>query len=124
MMTKKRILSVDDSPLVRNLIKKFLSKTDDFEVVGEASNGEEAVKLFFQLKPDIVIMDVTMPVKNGLEAAQEILSQEPGAKILLASAMGDDDLLDQALAIGIKHSIQKPFKQAQLIDALNKILEE
>ncbi|MCD6449438.1 MAG: response regulator [Thermotogaceae bacterium] len=122
-MAKKRVLSVDDSPLVRKLIKKFLSKTDDFEVVGEGSNGEEAVKLFFELRPDIVIIDVTMPVKDGLEAAREILSKDPNANILLASAMGDDDLLEQASAIGIKYSIQKPFKQDQLIDALNKILE-
>ncbi|MCD6102425.1 MAG: response regulator [Thermotogaceae bacterium] len=117
----KKVLVVDDSPLVRRLIKKALSQHTDFSVVGEASNGQEAVELYEKLRPDVITLDVTMPVKDGLQAAKEILDKGSQTKILLLSAMGDDDLLKQASSIGIEHSLQKPFKADQLLEALNKI---
>ncbi len=120
----KKVLVVDDSPLVRNLIKKALAQSSDFSVVGEASNGKEAVELAQKLNPDIITMDVTMPVMDGLEAAKAVLSKDKNVKVLLLSAMGDEDLLSQAAKIGIRHALQKPFKAEQLIDALKKLLEE
>ncbi|MGJ8455420.1 response regulator [Pseudothermotoga sp. U03pept] len=120
----KKVLVVDDSPLVRNLIKKALAQSSDFSVVGEASNGKEAVELAQKLKPDIITMDVTMPMMDGLEAAKAVLSRDKNVNVLLLSAMGDEDLLSQATEIGIKHALQKPFKTEQLIDALKKLLEE
>ncbi|WP_448379405.1 response regulator [Fervidobacterium sp.] len=124
MAEVKKVLIVDDSPLVRNLVKKALSQRNDFNVVGEASNGKEAVELAMKLEPDIITLDVTMPIMDGLEAAKKILSVKNSIRILLLSAMGDDDLLNQAREIGIRHSLQKPFKNEQLLDAINKLLEE
>lgn len=120
----KKILVVDDSPLVRNLIKRALSQSTDFTVVGEASNGKEAVERAQQLNPDIITLDVTMPLMDGLDAAKEILNRGIKPKILLLSAMGDEELLSQAGNVGIKHTLQKPFRPEQLINALKKLLEE
>ncbi|HBT38877.1 MAG: response regulator [Pseudothermotoga sp.] len=119
----KRVLVVDDSPLVRNLVKKALNGNSEFCVVGEAANGKEAVDLAQKLEPDIITLDVTMPVMDGLDAAREILKQNSKIKILLLSAMGDDALLSQAQSLGIKHSLQKPFRAEQLLEALRKLLE-
>ncbi|AJC74082.1 MULTISPECIES: response regulator [Pseudothermotoga] len=118
----KKVLVVDDSPLVRNLVKKALAGNSEFSVVGEASNGKEAVEMAQKLEPDIITLDVTMPVMDGLEAAREILKRNSRVKILLLSAMGDDSLISQAQSLGIKHSLQKPFKAEQLLEALGKVL--
>ncbi|WP_448521521.1 response regulator [Pseudothermotoga sp.] len=118
----KKVLVVDDSPLVRNLVKKALAGNSEFCVVGEAANGKEAVELAQKLEPDVITLDVTMPVMDGLEAAREILKRNSRVKILLLSAMGDDSLISQAQSLGIKHSLQKPFKAEQLLEALGKVL--
>lgn len=118
----KRVLVVDDSPMVRKLIKKTLLPPD-YEVVGEASNGEEAAKLYDQFLPDFVTMDVTMPIMDGLEASKKILQKNPKAKILLLSAMGDEDLVAQARSIGIKGNAKKPFKPDELLQAVQNLLK-
>lgn len=120
---KKKVLVVDDSPLVRNLVKKALSTTEEFEVVAEASNGKEAIQKFEDLKPDIITLDVTMPVMDGLEAARIIVQKSPKVKILVMSAMGDQDLLNEFRTLGVTHSIQKPFKNDILIQKLREISE-
>ena len=124
MSNVKKVLVVDDSPLVRNLVKKAFAQIEDFTVVGEASNGKEAIELSSKLEPDIITLDVTMPIMDGLDAAKVILENNKNVRILLLSAMGDDDLINQAKEIGIKHSLQKPFKSEQLLNAINKVLEE
>lgn len=124
MSNVKKVLVVDDSPLVRNLVKKAFAQIKDFTVVGEASNGKEAIELSSKLEPDIITLDVTMPIMDGLDAAKVILENNKNVRILLLSAMGDDDLINQAKEIGIKHSLQKPFKSEQLLNAINKVLEE
>lgn len=116
-----RVLVVDDSPLVRNMVKKAFVGSE-FEVVGEAKNGEEAVALYQELNPDIVTLDVTMPVKDGLQAAAEILAFNPQAKILLLSAMGDESLLKKAITMGIRTSLQKPFTAQKLLEALEGLV--
>jgi|UniRef100_A0A7V3YHW1 two-component system chemotaxis response regulator CheY len=115
-----RVLVVDDSPLVRNMVKKACLGSA-FEVVGEARNGEEAVALYRELLPDIVTLDVTMPVKDGLSAAKEILAFDPHARILLLSAMGDEELLAEARTLGIMSSLQKPFTPQALLSALQDL---
>ncbi|MEN3185114.1 MAG: response regulator [Atribacterota bacterium] len=115
-----RVLVVDDSPLVRNMVKKACMGSK-FEVIGEAKNGEEAVALYRELNPDIVTLDVTMPVKDGLQAAEEILMLNPEAKILLLSAMGDENLLKKAMNMGIHVSLQKPFTAQRLLEVLEDL---
>ena len=116
----RRVLIVDDSPMVRKMIKKALAMPD-YEIIGEASNGNEAVELFGRLHPDLITMDVTMPVLGGLEASKKILKTDPTAKILLLSAMGDEDLLAQAKEIGIKANARKPFTADELLKAVRSL---
>lgn len=116
-----RVLIVDDSPMIRKLVAKALTP-EGFEVAGEAANGAEAVRLFRELAPDLVTMDVTMPVKDGLEASREIREFAPGARILLLSAMGDGDLIEQARSIGVVDHVQKPFKGPELAQAARALL--
>lgn len=118
---KKRLLVVDDSPLVRNLVKKAVAESE-FEVVAEASNGKEAVQKCDEVKPDIITLDVTMPVMDGYEAAKIITQKHPGVKILLMSAMGDEDLLSQFRELGVHHSLQKPFKNDVLLQKLRELM--
>lgn len=118
---KRRLLVVDDSPLVRNLVKKALTGMEEFEIVGEASNGKEAIEKCEELSPDIITLDVTMPVMDGYEAAKVIKQKKPNVKILLMSAMGDEDLLNQFKALGVTHSLQKPFKNDALIQKLKEV---
>ncbi|MGC8778126.1 MAG: response regulator [Candidatus Caldatribacteriaceae bacterium] len=117
-----KVLVVDDSPLVRNMVKKACMGSE-FEVIGEAKNGEEAVAFYKKLNPDVVTLDVTMPVKDGLKAAEEILACNPGARILLLSAMGDEGLLERARKMGITSSLQKPFTTQVLLETLRGLLK-
>uniref|UniRef100_A0A832IEK9 Response regulator n=1 Tax=Pseudothermotoga hypogea TaxID=57487 RepID=A0A832IEK9_9THEM len=119
----KKVLVVDDSLFVRNIVKKVLTESGKFCIVGEAANGKEAVELAEKLEPDIMILDVTMPVMDGLEAAREILKKNSNIKVLLLSALGTEDTLSQAQNIGVKYSLVKPFKPEQLLETLEKILE-
>lgn len=118
---KKRILIVDDSPVARALVKSALRNAPEFEVIGEATNGREAIEKCLQLKPDIVTLDLNMPIMNGLDVAKSILASLPTTKILLLSAMGDADLLEQFRALGVVHSVQKPFSVAQLLQKLREL---
>ncbi|MBC9783608.1 response regulator [Heliobacterium chlorum] len=117
----KRILLVDDSPLIHNLLRKTLEK-HGYEVAGDAMNGKEAVELFTQLSPDLVFMDITMPIIDGLEAAKAIKSQQPTAKIIMLSAMGDEEIVSQAKALGIDIFLQKPFDDYKIISAIAKVI--
>lgn len=109
-MSKIRILIVDDSPFIHKAITKAVNTTEEYEICGIAKNGKEGVELYTTLKPDLVTMDITMPIMNGLEASKTIITQDPSAKIVMLSAMGDEELMATAQEIGIKSFIQKPFK--------------
>ncbi len=91
-----RVLITDDAAFMRATLRKVLEK-EGFEVVGEAANGKEAVELYKQLKPDLVTMDITMPVMNGIDAIKEIMAIDPEAKIVVCSAMGQKPMVIEAL---------------------------
>lgn len=112
-----RILIVDDSPLIHKMIKKTLDPFG-FEIVGNAKNGKEGVDLFKKLLPDMVTMDITMPILDGVEASGMIIKEDPTAKILMLSAMGDDDIKKQAKEKGVRHFITKPFQPNGLIKSI------
>jgi two-component system chemotaxis response regulator CheY len=114
-----RVLVVDDAAFMRLNLKNILK--DDFEVVGEAENGKEAVELYQELKPDIVTMDITMPVMDGLEAIKAIQDIDPDAQIVVCSAMGQQKIVIQAIEMGAKDFIVKPFKKDRVMDSLKKL---
>ena len=116
-----KILVVDDSLLLRNIIKNELS-FEGYEVVAEAKDGEEAISKYNTTKPDLVTMDITMDGMNGLDAAEHILKQDPKAKIIMVSALGEDEVMSKAVRLGVKDFIVKPFTPERLINAVKKAL--
>jgi two-component system, chemotaxis family, chemotaxis protein CheY len=120
----KRIMIVDDSMFMRMIIKNMISQDSEYEVVAEASNGSEAVQRYEEFCPDLVTMDITMPEMDGVTALKEILSLDPGAKVIMVSAMGQQSLLVQAIAAGAADFIVKPFDKQRIQDAFEHVLNK
>ncbi len=116
-----RVLVVDDAKFMRTLVKDALIPTGH-EIVGEAENGNEAVELYTELKPDLVTMDITMREKDGIEAAGEILAMDSGARIIMVTALGQESLLTKAIKLGVKDFVVKPFPPERLQKAAEKAL--
>ena len=105
----KRILIVDDAMFMRKIIRKILNE-GGYQDVSEAQDGEEAMAVFRQVKPDLVLLDITMPGKSGLEVLEEMLAKEPGGRIVMCSAVGQEMMIQRALVAGAVDFIVKPFK--------------
>lgn len=116
-----KILVVDDAAFMRMMIKEVLTK-NGFEVVGEAENGAVAVDKYKELSPDLVIMDITMPEVNGIEALKKIKEADAGAKIIMCSAMGQQAMVIEAIQAGAKDFIVKPFQADRVCEAVRKVL--
>lgn len=118
-----KILIVDDSLVMRNNLEYLLTK-EGHKVVGKASNGKEAVSLYKELKPDLVTMDISMPVLNGVEAVSQIINIDPEAKVVMISALNQKQMLFEAIKKGAKHYIIKPLEAKEAIDIVNKVLAQ
>ena len=116
----KKVLLVDDAAFMRMMLKDILTK-GGYEVVGEAQNGNEAIQLYKDLKPDIVTMDITMPDCDGIQALKAIKSECSDANVVMCSAMGQQALVVEAIQSGAKDFIVKPFQADRVIEALEKI---
>ncbi len=116
-----RVLIVDDLAFIKLIIRDTLEKTG-FEVAGEASNGIEAIEQYKRLKPDIVLMDITMPRMDGIQALTEIMKADPAARIIMCSALGQQKLIIQSIQLGAKDFIVKPFKPERIVGAIKKAL--
>ena len=119
----KRALVVDDSMLMRRMITDILSSSG-WDVVAEAANGEEAVALYGQFRPDAVTLDIVMPGTNGMFALERILQADPRAKIVVISALNQTKLISEAIRKGAQDFIAKPFLPEQVQETLNRSLEE
>lgn len=117
-----KVLIVDDAAFMRLSIRKML-ENNGFEVVGEAENGEVALKLYKDLNPDIVTMDITMPVLDGVQALIAIRQYDPAAKVVMLSAMGQESIVRNAVMSGAKTFIVKPFKEEQIVQTLTRIAQ-
>jgi two-component system chemotaxis response regulator CheY len=106
---------------MRMIVKDTLTP-QGFEICGEAVNGIEAVQLYERLKPDLVTMDITMKEKDGLEAAREILAKDPDARIVMVTALGQEKMLMDSLAAGVKDFVVKPFEPDRIVSAVQKAL--
>lgn len=116
-----KIMIVDDAAFMRITIKNMLQKSEH-EVVGEAENGRIAVERYRELKPDIVTMDITMPEMDGLAALKAIRAEDPNAKIIMVSAMGQEAMVRDAVLSGAKGFIVKPFKEDGILAAISKLV--
>jgi two-component system, chemotaxis family, chemotaxis protein CheY len=116
-----RILVVDDAAFMRKMVSDALAK-GGHEVVGEAGNGVEAISQFQALKPDLVTLDITMPEKDGLAALAEIMAADPSAKVVMCSALGQESKVLEAIKLGAKDFVVKPFQPDRVIDAVGNAL--
>lgn len=121
-MSTRTVLIADDALFMRMMLKDLL-KVNNFEVIGEAENGKEAVEKYRELQPDLILLDILMPNMDGLTAAKMILESYPEARIVMLSAMGQSSFLEQARMLGIKNYIRKPFSPPRVIKTLNGLLE-
>jgi two-component system, chemotaxis family, chemotaxis protein CheY len=117
-----KVLIVDDAMFMRAMIRDILVNSGRFEVIGEASNGEEAVQQFLALQPDLVTMDIVMPQMDGIEACREVLKHSPKAKIVMCSALGQEALIIESIAVGAKDFIVKPFSAEKVLKVLDSVL--
>ena len=116
-----KLMVVDDSRMVHLEMLKLLEGTD-YEVVSFCQDGESAVEVYQQTHPDLVTMDILMPGMDGLEAAREVLAEDPGARIIMVSSLAYDDTINEASQIGTRGFLYKPFDRETLIAALQKAL--
>lgn len=117
----KRILIVDDAAFMRMMLKDIITK-NGYEVAGEAENGVKAVEMYKELKPDLVMMDITMPEMDGIQAVREIKKIDPQAKIIMCSAMGQQAMVIESIQAGARDFIVKPFQAERIVEAIKKVL--
>jgi two-component system chemotaxis response regulator CheY len=116
-----RILVVDDAAFMRKMVSDALTK-GGHEVVGEAGNGQEAIARFLELKPELMTLDITMPEKDGLAALKEIVQLDPGARVVMCSALGQESKVLESIKLGAKDFVVKPFQADRVLEAVAKAL--
>ncbi len=117
----KNILICDDAAFMRMMIKDILSK-NGYTVAGEAENGVKAVEKYNELKPDLVLMDITMPEMDGIQALKNIKASDSGAKVIMCSAMGQQAMVIESIQAGAKDFIVKPFQAERVLEAVKKVV--
>lgn len=115
------VLVCDDAIFMRTMIADILAQAG-FEVVGEAESGLQAIEKYRQLKPDLVTMDIVMPDMGGIDAVREICREDPDAKVLMCSAMGQQALVVEAIQAGAKDFIVKPFQPSRVLEAVQRVI--
>ena len=120
---KARVLIADDASFMRQMIREII-EPEGYEVVGEATDGVEAVEQYEELHPDLVTMDIVMPKRSGIDAVKGILAEHPDACVVMCSALGQETLVMEALQAGAKDFIVKPFKPDNVLSTLAKVLEK
>ncbi len=117
----KNILICDDAAFMRMMIKDILTK-NGYNIAGEAENGAKAVEKYNELKPDLVLMDITMPEMDGIQALKKIKETDPNASVIMCSAMGQQAMVIESIQSGAKDFIVKPFQADRVIEAVQKVV--
>lgn len=112
-----RLVIVDDAPFIREVLRHIFAKSE-IEVVGEAVDGEDAVAVVRRTQPEVVLMDIVMPRKSGIEATTELLKELPGLKIIACTTIDQNSMVMRALEAGCCHYLTKPFKAEQVLKAV------
>lgn len=115
-----KILLADDNMLTRSMIKDLLTEMGH-EIVGEADNGDETVRMYCEKKPQLVLLDLIMPVKNGMEALQEIIAKDPSAKVIMLTAVQQDPITKELLEKGASGVLHKPFMYGELEEIISRL---
>lgn len=117
----KNILICDDAAFMRMMIEDILTK-NGYTIVGEAENGQKAVEKYNETKPDLVMMDITMPEMDGIQALKKIKATDPNAAIIMCSAMGQQAMVIESIQSGAKDFIVKPFQPDRVLEAVKKAI--
>jgi two-component system chemotaxis response regulator CheY len=115
------VLIADDAAFMRMMLRNILTDAG-YEVTGEAEDGAEAVSRYLELRPDLTTMDITMPGMNGLDALKAIRAEDPEARVIMCSAMGQESLVVEAITSGARDFVAKPFEAERVVEAVNKAL--
>jgi two-component system, chemotaxis family, chemotaxis protein CheY len=115
------VLICDDAIFMRTMLGDILSQAG-FEIVGEAETGAQAVQRYEELKPDLVTMDIVMPDMGGIDAVRAITQRDPGARVLMCSAMGQQALVVEAIQAGARDFVVKPFQPSRVLEAVQRVL--
>jgi two-component system, chemotaxis family, chemotaxis protein CheY len=115
-----KILIVDDALFMRAMLREIVIR-GGYEVAGEACNGVEAVELYRQLRPDLVTMDIVMPLRSGIEALQDITAEDPQARVIMCTALGQESLLLEAEKAGAREYITKPFQEDEVLAVIDRV---
>lgn len=121
-MTKYKILLADDHVMIREGIKILLKKNKEYDVIGEAVNGLDAIEKFKELKPDLVILDISMPELSGMDTAKQLLKIDPDALIIILSMFDDEDYIRLCIEIGVKSYVVKSESSEELVDSIKYVL--
>lgn len=117
----KNVLIVDDAAFMRMMIKDILTK-NGYTIAAEAENGRIAIDKYNEVKPDLVLMDITMPEMDGIQALKGIKAIDPGASVIMCSAMGQQAMVIEAIQSGAKDFIVKPFQAERVLEAVKKVI--
>ncbi len=120
-MEKHEVLIVDDSSIIRQVIEKYLQGYN-IEIVGSASNGKDALRIFKEKRPDIVSLDITMPEMDGLSALEEMIKIDPNVKVMVVTALSDKATGIRALKLGAKSFLAKPFTEQKIKETFERLL--
>jgi two-component system chemotaxis response regulator CheY len=114
------VLIADDSEFMRNLLREILE--EDHTIVGEVENGVEAVEVFKEEQPDLVMMDIVMPIRDGIEATDEIKTDHPGANVIMCTSVGQEEKMKEAVKAGADGYITKPFQKPSVMEAIQDVV--
>ena len=117
------VLIVDDAEFMRVMLKDILADMD-LAVVGEAGDGDQAVELFVKLRPDLVLLDIMLPTVGGIEALEEIIAEDPDARVVMITALGQKEQVLTSIKAGARDFIVKPFDQDRVHETLVRVLEK
>ncbi len=117
----KTILIADDAAFMRMMLKDIVQKAG-YEVAGEADTGVKAVQQYRERRPDLVLMDITMPEMDGIEALKEIRAEDPSARVVMCSAMGQQAMVIESIQAGAKDFIVKPFQADRVVEAIQRVI--
>lgn len=121
-MRKLTFVVVDDAVFMRTLLKKMIEEVEGYTVVGEGANGYDAIDLAKLHQPDVMTLDITMPELDGINAVKDILKFSPETKIIMVSAMGQQSMVIEAIKLGAKDFVVKPFEKSRVIQAIGNVI--